>query len=111
MLIPADRQKALLLKKDQKFKLKLEDKPKINLKHLVYYTLLWIACVKDHCNLYYVLKTKISKYPKRMEWNNSKRKFQDTKVMHKWYLLAVQYPKYLPVKPGRFITEEYLSGQ
>ena len=75
MSVPVDSQKTLLLKKGQKFKLKLEDKLKVNLKHLTHYTLLWIACVDNHCNLYYVLKVKIGRYLRRMEWDNSKRKF------------------------------------
>ena len=82
MLIPVDSQKTLLLKKDHKFKLKLKDKLKINPKYLAYYTLLWIACVDNHCNLHYILKAKIGKYPRKMEWNNSEKKFWDTKVMH-----------------------------
>jgi len=45
-----------------------------------------------------------------MEWNNNKKKFQDTKVMHKWHPLVIQYLKYLAIKSGKFMTEEYLSG-
>ena len=38
--VPADSQKSLPIKRGQKFKLKLEDKLQINLRHSVYYTLL-----------------------------------------------------------------------
>ena len=110
MSVPVDSQKMLLLGRGYKFKLKLENKLKIDLKHLAHYTLLWIACVDNHCNLYYILKAKIGRYPKRMEWNNSKKKFQDAKVMHKWHLLTVQCLRCLSVEPGRFITEKCLSG-
>jgi len=65
--VPVDSQKMLLLKRNCKFELKLEDKTQINPKHLVYYTLLWIACVDDYYNIYYILKAKHGRYPKRME--------------------------------------------
>ena len=39
ILVPADNQKTLLLEKSHKFKLKPENEPRINLKHLAYYTL------------------------------------------------------------------------
>ena len=69
MSVPANSQKVLLLKRDCKFELKLEDEPRINLRHLVYYTLLWIACVDNYCNLYHVLKAKIGRYTKK--WNET----------------------------------------
>ena len=75
MSVLIDGQKMLLLGKDHKFELKLEDKLRINLKHLAYYTLLWIICVDNYCNLYYVLKTKVGRYPRRIKWDNNKRKF------------------------------------
>ena len=89
MSVPANGQKTLLLKRGCKFELKLENKLRVDLKHLVYYTLLWIMCIDNHYNLYYILKAKVGRYLKRMEWNNSEKKFWDTKVMHKWHLLAV----------------------
>ena len=108
--VPVDGQKVLLLGRGCKFKFKLEDKLRIDPRHSAYYTLLWIAYVDNHCNLHHVLKTKVSRYPRRMEWNNNKKKFQDTKVIYRWHLSAVQHPKYLLVKLERFITEECLSG-
>ena len=109
--VPADGQKVSLLGRGQRFELKSEDKPKVDLKHLVYYTLLWIACVDNHCNLHYIPKAKIGRYPKKMKWDNSKKKFWDTKVMHRWHPLAVQYPGYLLVELKKFITEECLNRQ
>jgi len=71
---------------------------------------LWIACVNNHCNLHYILKAKIGRYPRKIKWDNSKKKFCNVKVMHRWHPSAVQYSGYLLVKPGRFMTEKYLSG-
>ena len=110
VLVPVNNQKTLLLEKSHKFKLKLKDKLQVNPRHPAYYTLLWIICVDNHCNLYHILKAKVSRYPRRIKWNNSKRKFQDTKVIHKWHLLAAQYFRYLLIELGRFIIEECLSG-
>ena len=82
VLVNVDNQKLLPQKRGQRFELKEQNKPRINLKHLVHYTLLWIACVDDYCNLHYTPKAKHSKYPRRTEWNSSKKKFQNAKVMH-----------------------------
>ena len=40
------------------FKITIEDKPKVNLKHLAYYTLLWIAYIDNLYNIYLTLKKK-----------------------------------------------------
>jgi len=45
-----------------------------------------------------------------MKWDDSEKKFQDTKVMHKWHPSAVQDSGYLAVKPKRFMTKECLNG-
>jgi len=76
-IVNADSQKSLPQKKGQKFILKKDNKPKINLKHLAHYMLSWIACIDDYYNLYYIPKTKHSKYPKRMNWDDSEKKFQN----------------------------------
>ena len=75
MLVPVDSQKALLLEKDHKFKLKPENELRINPRHSAHYTLLWIAYMDNHYNLHHVLKAKVSRYPRKMEWNNSKKRF------------------------------------
>ena len=100
----------LPVKRGQKFELKLEDEEQINFKHSAHYTLSWIACVDNHCNIHHVLKAKHNRYPKRMEWNDSEKKFWDAKVIYKWHPSAVQDLRYLSIKPKRFITEECLSG-
>ena len=87
--VPVDSQKMLPLGRGCKFELELENELKVNLKHPVYYTLLWIACVDNYCNLHYILKAKVGRYLRRMEWDNSKKKFWDAKVMHRWHPLAV----------------------
>ena len=73
--VKIDSQKSLPLRQSQMFKLKEQDKPRINPGHPAYYTLLQIACVDDYCNQHYAPKAKHSKYPKRTEWNSSKKKF------------------------------------
>jgi len=45
-----------------KFKLKDEDKLRVNLKHIAYYTLLWIAYMDNIYNIYRALKDKNWKY-------------------------------------------------
>jgi len=65
----------LLQKRGQKFKLKKQDKPKIDPKHSAHYTLSWIACIDNYCNFHHVSKAKHSKYFKRTKWDNSEKKF------------------------------------
>ena len=45
-----------------RFKLKDKDKLRVNLKYAAYYTLLWIACMDNTCNIYRALKDKNWKY-------------------------------------------------
>ena len=74
-IVNADSQKSLLQERGCRFTLKKNNKPKINLKHSAYYILLQIACVDDYCNLHYTPKAKYSKYPRKMNWDDSKKKF------------------------------------
>ena len=48
------------------FKITEDNELKIDLKHLVYYILLWIVCVDNLCNIYLVLKKKQQRYLIRM---------------------------------------------
>jgi hypothetical protein len=50
----------------ERFKLKSEDKLRVDLKHLVYYTLVWIICVDNIYKIYKALKVKNKKYLVRM---------------------------------------------
>jgi len=45
-----------------RFKLKDKDKPRVNLKHIAHYILLWIAYIDNTCNMYRVPKDKNQKY-------------------------------------------------
>ena len=46
----------------QRFKLKKEDKPRVNLKHLAYYILVQIIYIDNQYNIYKALKAKNKKY-------------------------------------------------
>jgi hypothetical protein len=46
----------------KRFKLKGKDKLRVNLKHLAYYILVWIAYIDDICEIYKALKVKNKKY-------------------------------------------------
>ena len=56
-----------------RFKLKKEDKLRVDLKHPAYYTLLQIICVEDMCNIHRVPKDKHWKYPRKMYWALNKK--------------------------------------
>jgi len=103
-------QKLLPQKKGQRFTLEKDNKPKINPKHLAHYILSWIAYVDDYYNLHYTPKTKHSKYPRRINWDNSEKKFQNMQKIHRWHLTEMQYPRQLTVTLRKFITKEYLNG-
>ena len=57
----------------QRFKLKDKDKPRVNLKYLAYYTLLWIAYIDNICKIYKALKVKNKKYLVRQYWMSDER--------------------------------------
>jgi hypothetical protein len=46
----------------KRFKLKNKDKPRVNLKHLVYYILVYIIYIDNIYKIYKVLKVKNKKY-------------------------------------------------
>ena len=48
--------------KNKQFKITEDNKPKINLKHSVYYILLWIVYVDNLYNIYLILKKKLQRY-------------------------------------------------
>jgi len=76
-IVNTDSQKSLLQKRGHRFTLKENNKPKINPKHPAHYILSWIACIDNYCNLHHTPKAKHSKYPRRMNWDDSKKKFQN----------------------------------
>ena len=75
VLVNMDNQKSLPQRQNQRFKLEEQNEPKVDPRHLAHYTLLWIACINDYFNLHYMPKTKHSKYPRKTEWDSSKKKF------------------------------------
>jgi hypothetical protein len=50
----------------KRFKLRSEDKPRVNLKHLAYYILAWIIYIDNIYKIYKALKVKNKKYLVRM---------------------------------------------
>ena len=48
--------------KKNQFKIKEDNKLKVNLKHLAHYILLWIIYINNYYNIYKALKTKNYKY-------------------------------------------------
>jgi len=63
-----------------------DNKLRVNLRHLVYYILLWIACVDNYYNIYKTLKVRNYKYLIRMYWMLSELKYKNADYMHRWYL-------------------------
>ena len=48
----------IVRERNYRFKLKDKDKLRVNLKHLAYYTLLWIAYIDNYYNIYRIPKVK-----------------------------------------------------
>jgi len=70
------------MEKDNKFR--------VNLKHLVYYTLLWIVYIDNKYKMHRTLKAKNYKYPVRMYWILSELKYKNDKFMYRWYPIKEQ---------------------
>jgi len=66
-----------------RFKLKNKNKLKVNLSHLAYYTLSWIACVDNVYNMHRAPKDKNRKYLVRIYWVPEEKWFRDAKYIHK----------------------------
>ena len=71
----------------QKFKLKDKDKPRVNLKHLVYYILVQIIYIDNQCDIYKALKAKNRKYLIRIYQTLDKRKYRNAKYIYRQYLV------------------------
>jgi len=56
---------------------------RVNLKHPVYYTLSWIICVNDECEMHKVLKVRNYKYLVRMYWIPSEVKYRNADYMYR----------------------------
>jgi len=62
-----------------------DNKLRVDLKNLVYYTLLYIAYIDNYYRIYKALK-KNYKYLVRIYWILSKIKYKNVKYMHGWHL-------------------------
>jgi len=71
------------------FKLKDKDEPWVYLKHLVYYTLLWIACIDNYYNIYSTLKVNSKKFPDYIVWVLDELKYRNAKYIYSWHLEEV----------------------
>jgi len=59
-----------------------DDKLRVNLKHLVYYTLLWIAYIDNYYNMHKTPKARNYKYLVRIYWILSKAKYRNANYMY-----------------------------
>src|SRR6266702_7104367 len=82
----------------------------MDLKNLAHYTLLWIVCVDDYCEIYKMPKVKNSRFLKRMDWKGEER-YWNVKFMYSWYLTSEQTPEELIIEPRRFLIEICLRGR
>jgi len=58
-----------------RFKLKDENKLRVNLSHPVHHTLSWVAYIDDVCNIHRALKDRNRKYLVRMYWALEEKRF------------------------------------
>jgi len=72
-----------------RFKLKDKDELRVNLKYAAYYTLSWIACVDDMCNIHRALKDKNRKYLVRIYWALEEKRFRNAKYIYSWHPVEV----------------------
>jgi len=56
---------------------------KVNLRHLAYYTLLWIIYIDNYYNIYKILKKKNYKYLVKIYWMPSKLKYRNIKFIYR----------------------------
>ena len=71
----------------QRFKLKEEDKPRVNLKHLAYYILVQIVYIDNQYNIYKAPKAKNKKYLVRIYQISDEYKYRNTKYIYRQYLV------------------------
>ena len=94
----------------QRFKLKEEDKPRVNLKHLAHYILVQIVYIDNQYNIYKVLKAKNKKYLVRIYQTLDKYKYRNAKYIYRWYLVDNLELNKLIIQLGRYLTEKCLKG-
>jgi len=60
-----------------------DNKSRVNLRHLVHYTLLWIVYVDNKCEIYKAPKVRNYKYLVRMYWILSELKYRNANYMYR----------------------------
>jgi len=65
------------------FKKEEDDELRVDLKHLVYYTLLWIVYVDNYYNIHKILKARNYKYLVRMYWMLSEIKYRNADYIYR----------------------------
>jgi len=65
------------------FKKEEDNKLRVDLKHLVYYTLSWIAYIDNYYNIHEALKKRNYKYLVRIYWMPSKLKYRNAKLIYR----------------------------
>ena len=73
----------------QRFKLKNEDKSRVNLKHLVYYILAQIIYIDNQYSIYKALKVKSKRYLVRIYQILEEYKYRNTKYIYRQYLVDI----------------------
>ena len=73
----------------QRFKLKEEDKPRVDLKHLAYYILVQIIYIDNQYNIYKALKVKNKKYLVRIYQILDERKYRNVKYIYRQHLVEI----------------------
>ena len=86
IIIPANKELTFRSLR-QRFKLKEEDKPRVNLKHLAHYILAQIIYIDNQYNIYKALKVKNKKYPVKIYQTLDKQKYRNAKYIYRQYLV------------------------
>jgi len=86
-----------------------DDKLRVNLKHLAYYTLLWIVYIDNYYNIYKALKVRNYKYLVKIYWMPSEAKYRNADYMYRWHLAKKQQVGAIIIELGKFLTKECLN--
>ncbi len=81
IMVLAKSKAILIIYRHQRFKLQEEDELRVDLKNPAHYTLSWIACVDDYCEMYKAPKVKNSRFLERMDWKGEEQ-YQNAKFVH-----------------------------
>ena len=58
--------------------------------YLIYYILLQIVCVDNHCKIYQYPKQKAKRYLEKIYQPQASRQYKNTKFLYRWYALEYQ---------------------